>query len=234
MIRTFNRLVAFMVFSTVALLVCTGSSSAAMIPTWNVGSGQPQDNFVLDQYPAFPGGALELGQRTIYRQSAMPVPVSGTMYTVYSGYQTAGEFGAPSTNIARNRWNFDYHIYYSGGVQNLDNLFMTITSPTGNTVSALFFDMKVANNDNVTGSQPFPAGDSQDPTFYIQDSQNPVFAPWFVPMFNMDVEGLYAFTLTAVEGQASVSQTMYVNVIPAPGAGALLGLCGLTCVRRRR
>ena len=68
--------------------------------------------------PGIPGWCSELGQRTIYRQSAMPVPVSGTMYTVYSGLPDGGRVRCPSTNIARNRWNFDYHIYYSGGVQN--------------------------------------------------------------------------------------------------------------------
>lgn len=230
------RIVALMVLSIVVMLVSAGSSSAATstIPTWNVGSGQPQDNFLLDSYQAFPGGMLELGQRTIHRQSATPVPVTGNTYTVWSGYQTAGEFGAPVTNMARNRWNFDYHIYYAGGFANLDSLTMTITSPLGNTVTAPFFDMKVANNDNVTGAQPYPMGDSMNPAFYIQDSQNPVFAPWFVATFDMNVEGLYTFTLTAVEGSTTASQTMFVNVIPAPGATALLGLGGIVCIRRRR
>jgi hypothetical protein len=94
--------------------------------------------------------------------------------------------------------------------------------------------MKLANNDNVTGSQPYPAGDSQNPFNFIQDSQNPVFAPWFTPAFNMNVTGLYTFTLTATSGADTVSQTMNVNVVPAPGAAALMGLGGLLAVRRRR
>jgi|GEM_PF-6803628 len=216
---------------------------ADMITTWNVGSGQPKDNFLFDAYPGFGSGGvpeivggniLELGLRTIHRQSAIPAPVSGNTYTVHAGYQTGGEFGAPVTNLSRNRWNFDYHVYYSGGVQNLDSLTMTIVSPTGNTVSAPFFNMKVANNDNVTGSIPFPGGDSQNPAFFIQDSQNPVFAPWFNAPFNMDVEGLYTFTLTAVEGNSTASVMMQTLVMPAPSTMALIAIGGIVSLRRRR
>lgn len=205
------------------------------IPTWNVGTGQYQNNFLLDSAPNFAGGGLlEIGQRAVHRQSAQLVPLVGNTYTAAAGPQTAGEYGAPVTNLARNRWNFDYHIRFDGGVQNLDSLTMVITSPIGNTVTLPFYNMLVANNDNVTGGTPWPGGDSQNPAFYIQDSQNPVFTPWFVPTFNMNVTGLYTFTLTAIEGNSSLSQTMNVNVTPTPGAAALLGLGGIVASRRRR
>ncbi len=230
---SFVRIVATCL-SIVLTLLDLSSAKADTISTWNVGSGQPQDNFLLTQVSAFPGGMLELGQRAIFRQSATPVALTGDTYLVYSGFQTAGEYGAPTTVTNRNRWNFDYHISYGGGVQNLDSLTMTIMSPSGNTVMAPFFDMKVANNDNVTGSTPFPGGDSQNPVFFIQDSQNPVFAPWFAPSFDMNVEGIYTFTLTAVEANTTITQVMHLNVVPAPGSFALLGLGGLAAARRRR
>jgi len=94
--------------------------------------------------------------------------------------------------------------------------------------------MKVANNDNVTGSIPFPGGDSQNPAFFIQDSQNPVFAPWFNAPFNMDVEGLYTFTLTAVEGNSTASVMMQTLVMPAPSTMALIAIGGIVSLRRRR
>jgi hypothetical protein len=218
----------------VAAAPLAGASVVTTIATWNVGTGQPQGNFLYDSNPSFPGGAIELGQRATFRQSATYPTVSGNTYTVYNGYQTAGQYGAPVTATNRNRWNFDYHIYYAGGVQNLNSLTMVITSPSGNTVSAASFDMLTANNDNVTGSTPYPGGDSQNPAFFIQDSQNPVFAPWFNPSFDMSVTGTYTFTLTAVEGSSTFSQTMNINVLPTPGAAAILGLGGLVTTRRRR
>lgn len=225
------------VVAVLALVQCISvarASTVGTISTWNVGSGQPQGNFLIDQYTSFPGGQLEFGQSVNYRQSALYPTVSGNTYTVVSGHQTAGEYGSFATNTARNRWNFNYHIWYEGGISNLDSLTMVITSPMGNTVALPSFNMMVMNNDNVTGSTPWPAGDAQNPAFFIQDSQNPVFVPWFVPTFNMNVEGLYSFTLTATEGSTTVSQTMFVNVVPAPAAATLLGFGGLLTARRRR
>lgn len=220
------------VFVSVAALVA-GAAAADTIPTWNVGSGQYRNNFLLSSSNTFGGGnTLELGLRTVYRQSAELAQLVGETFTVHNGFQTAGVHGASATNTARNAWNFDYHIFYSGGVQNLDSLTMTITSPAGNTVTAAAFNMLVANNDNVTGGTPFPGGDSQDPTFFIQDSQNPVFAPWFAG-FDMNVVGTYTFTLTAVEGADTMTQSMQVNVVPAPLA-ATSGMAGLAAIALRR
>jgi hypothetical protein len=210
------------------------SAEAATISTWNVGSGQYQDNFQFTQDAGFTGGALELGLRTVYRQSATLVPASGDTYTALKGPQELGVVGAIANNAARNRWNFDYHIYYAGGVQNLDSLTLTITSPAGNTVTGTgVFDMKVANNDNVPTNSG--SDNDQDLNFYIQDSQNPVFDPWFVPTFNMEAQGLYTFTLTAIEGSSTLTQTMNVNVVPEPASVAILGLgVGALLLRRRR
>jgi hypothetical protein len=220
-----------------ALLAGVSAASTVEIATWNVGSGQYRNNFLLNSSSNFGGGnTLELGMRTVYRQSAQLVDVYGNDYQVVGGHQTAGQQGAFATHTGRNRWNFDYHIFYSGGVQNLDSLTMTITSPTGNTVTAPSYDMKLANNDNVTGGTPFPGGDSQDPTYFIQDSQNPVFAPWFAGVFDMNVVGTYTFTLTAVEGAETMTQIMTVTVVPAPLAATagLVGLFGVATVRRRK
>lgn len=244
----FGGAILFVVFSVGLFGLGGNAATAATISTWNVGSGQPKDNFLFVADDTFPAGRLELGMRAIHRQSPIPVPVVGNTYYVHPGHQTAGEFGAPVTHIGRNRWNFDYHIGYwsqvgddgitysgDGGVTRPDLLLtMLITSPAGNTVSLPIFDMKLMANDNVTGSQPFPMGDSQDPTYFIQDSQNPVFAPWFVPTFDMNVTGTYSFTLTAIEGDNELSLTMYVEVVPAPGAMVMLGMGGLVAFRRRR
>ena len=223
-----------------ASVAAPGAYGADTIPTWNVGSGQPRDNFLFDNHLDFDGNGneLQLGLRVVYRTSVTPVPLdeSTNTYSPLAGTQEDGVVGASGTRADRNRWNFDYHAFYEGGVVNLDSLTLTITSPAGNTVTGTgVFDLKAANNDNVTGSQPFPAGDSQDPAFYIQDSQNPFFAPWFVAPFNPNVLGTYTFTLRAQEGAAVMTQTMNVNVVPEPTTLgiACMAAAGLLLRRRR-
>jgi hypothetical protein len=211
------------------------SYGADTIPTWNVGSGQTRDNFVLDNNLNFDGNGneLQLGLRVQYRTSITPVPLdeSTNTYTALAGTQQDGVVGASGDRPDRNRWNFDYHVYYEGGVQNLDSLTLTITSPAGNTVTGTgVFDLKMASNDNAS----FPAGDAQDPAFYIQDSQNPVFAPWFVPPFNPDVLGQYTFTLRAQEGASVLTQSMNVNVVPEPASLGLAGIAAVGLLMRRR
>ena len=231
----FVAALALLVVSAVAPM----SHAADTIPTWNVGSGQYRDNFLLTNNLDFDGAGneLQLGLRVVYRTSLTRVPLdeSTSTFTALSGTQQDGVVGASGDRPDRNRWNFDYHAFFEGGVQNLDSLTLTITSPAGNTVTPPgVFDLKVANNDNVTGSQPFPAGDSQDPAFYIQDSQNPVFAPWFVAPFNPEVLGTYTFTLRAQEGASVLTQSMNVNVVPEPASLGLAGVVVPGLLMRRR
>lgn len=215
-----------------------GGASATTIGSWNVGSGQYQDNFQFSEDLGFEGGELELGLRAVFRQSATRVTVTGDVYSVLPGHQQAGVAGAPVTAPDRAMWNFDYHIYYAGGVQNLDSLTLTITTPAGNTVTTTpdgvgVFDMKLANNDNLPGNSG--SDDDNDPAYYIQDSQNPVFFPWFESPFDMNVVGDYTFTLTATRGASTLTETMTVSVVPEPASLALVALGGaLVLVRRSK
>ena len=92
--------------------VAPNSYAADTIATWNVGSGQYRDNFLLTNNLDFDGAGneLQLGLRVVYRTSLTRVPLdeSTSTFTALSGTQQDGVVGASGDHPGRNRWNFDY------------------------------------------------------------------------------------------------------------------------------
>ena len=78
--------------------------AADTIPTWNVGSGQPRDNFLLDNNLDFDGNGheIQLGLRVVYRTSLTPVPLdeSTNTYSPLAGTQEDGVVGASGVAAA--------------------------------------------------------------------------------------------------------------------------------------
>ena len=198
-------------------------------PSWNVGTGQPNANFVVNDDPAT---GAQTGLSSFYRFDGGQNSIVNNTYEFNSGNTYP-----PSTTAA---WNFNYHanLGSNGNVIN-NNVLLTIDwDPTAGTdlrtyhLEGLF--LILSNNPGLNllqGSENLGFSYWSDPTFLtITGSTAPSVA------FDPNATGTYTFNLTieTIGGTSISSVDMFVNVVPAPGAGAALGLGGLAVFRRRR
>ncbi len=237
-----------------AIGLMSATTWAASVNIWNVGSGQANGDFQVTE-SGIAGEKIQLGIRTTLRQLGNIVP-SGNVYTVLPG--TQGGIASEPVNPNRARWNFDFHIAYSGDISTLDALVLQISTVGGSTPAAPVIDLlnpfiRGAIDSQTNGSAsatpttrvdglsdgPHSVSDG-DPVHLYQASQNPVFG-WFadpgpgaINGFDPNKAGDYLFTLTAVEGADRVSTQMVVRVVPLP-VSVWMGLSllgGLGVVRR--
>ena len=254
---TRNAAAAFAV-ATLAAIVTAGVAQAAAVSIWNVGSGQANGDFQV-QNGQLGGEVIELGIRASERKVGNITP-SGSTYDVPLGFSAGG---SPSDQN-RAAWNFDFHIGYGGDIADLDSLTLRITSNNANTpanggvfdllnpifrsnadchtpgppsgsfpnglicASALSPAGALSDAGNVDATSP---GDNSNPTILYQSSQNPTFG-FFTPSFDFDLLGIYEFTLEAAASGQTVSTGMTVR---AGGAAAVpepgtLGLFGLAAM----
>ena len=131
-----------------------------------------------------------------------------------------------------------------GTIADLDSLTLDISTGNGSPPGASPFDLlalraaidcHAAGCANGAPSNPDAQGGA-DPTHFSQASQNPTFARWFQAPFDMFRPGTYTLTLTATEGQESVSTSIDVFVVPEPATLGLFGtaLAALGFASRRR
>lgn len=229
-----------------------GSASAATI-TWNVGTGQGPDNFLVTT-GALDGSPIELGLRAQHRQSLVRPVLSGEVYSVQTGHQgqtpDLNGTGAPSvTNRAR--WNFDLHVFFNGGtIANLSALRLDVNRTLGLTTQSDAFDLlalrdpidchfgsficasgfagtsgtDIDGDNDLSDGSPF----TPDPTQYYQGSQNPVFGFFstlpFSPVFSFNDEATYGFRLVAVNSTGSNSVSRTMCV-NVSNAGDEIGEC---------
>jgi len=224
-----------------ALAVALVAANAAMADTtvdWRQGSGNTGAHFTTatDQFGAAAPLDIELGLRAVQRNVGTVTP-SGNTYVVQPG---------PSGQPTRAWWNFDIHVDYEGVIADLDSLTLDISTGNGSPPASgpfdllalrAFIDCHVAGCANGPPSNPDAQGGA-DADHFFQASQNPTFAPWFQAPFDMFRPGTYTFTLTATEGQESVSTSIDVFVVPEPTSMVLFGTAlaafGFASSRRRK
>ena len=224
--------------AVVAGLVASNPAMADTTVDWRQGSGNTGAHFTTatDQFGAAAPLDIEIGLRAIQRNVGTVTP-AGSTYVVQPG---------PSLQLNRAWWNFDIHVNFEGTIADLDSLTLDISTGNGSPPGASPFDLlalragidcHVANCANPSPTNPDAQGD-EDPTHFFQASQNPTFSPWFQPPFDMFRPGTYTFTLTATEGQDSVSTSIDVFVVPEPATlglfGTALAALGFASRRRRR
>lgn len=226
--KRFWRVALIVVFSVGLLGLVSSPAAAAVINKWNVGVTEPA-GFIATNNPDFPGGFAETAMWMEYADPTLEVDRDGDDFVV---------------NYLEGPLVFCFHLGYFAGFADDGSPFgegftrsdlhikMNVVAPDGvTTVSD--YDMRGAPNNNVTGNLPFLLGFPNPPQLFIQNKIPFQEVPWIIGA-DPSVLGTYSFTLTAVEGDSELSLTMYVRVVPAPGAVGFLGLASLLALRRRR
>lgn len=239
----------------IGVIASTASICAhAATVDWRAGSGSNGQQFTVTSGTT-DQGALTLGLRAIERGVGPVTPV-GNVY--------AANLGLATGSLTRAWWNFDVYAGLSGNgtLAGLSSLTLGITTLGGSTPALASFDLLngtlraaidchvigCVNGSPVNPDATVPdlgAGNdgalsaTADKAHFYNASQNPTFAPWFAP-FDMNNDGIYNFTLSAVDRSGQSVQTlMSVNVgnfVPEPDSLALFGvaLAGLVASASRR
>jgi hypothetical protein len=238
-------------FCTLLALVFTlpvQAQSIGNVAAWDVGSGQPNGNFVRNYIQVF-NGAQELQYQIEFALRAQE-RFAGPYTPVYNNVTGIDTFTVPAgVNGTAAIWNFDLSVNvwvkpgstydtvkHLGQIDDLTTLTLSITSDNGmSPITANLLDPAIrAQIDAHT--IPAMGGDPADPIHFYQASQN---LSWWSTSFNPNAMGTYSFTLDVAAGASYeypgsiFGPLMNVTVTPEPATMALLGLGGLLLRRRK-
>ncbi|MEM7629987.1 MAG: PEP-CTERM sorting domain-containing protein [Planctomycetota bacterium] len=193
-----------------------------------IGSGISNDNFIIDTDPT---SGIELGLKA-HNRFVGDLARSGNVYTADTGTTLS------PTNLLGSTWNVTWVIDFGGAP------------------GALVYDIEWLMDFDPSAGSSYATLDVDNTAFFSGDaastqlgaSENALFNFWGVPFPGfVDASGHIPFDPNAIGTYDSILRIkekgtenvvaeaqIFVNVVPAPGAVAMLGLGGLLAVRRRR
>lgn len=188
---------------------------------WDVGSGQCNGSFTVTDDASFAGGHIELGLRAEQRSVGQVADNGGGDYTVQLGSDTT------QPNANRAWWNFQPSIAYSGNINDLDALTLTIVTDRGSAIppspTTDLLALRGAIDDRHANTTP-----TSGFTDLYQISQNSLFGWLNACTTNADCtvgtcthpfsvglclseEGAWKFTLAATEGADTAQATICIH-----------------------
>jgi hypothetical protein len=219
------------------------AASVGNVAAWDVGSGQPNGDFVRDYIQVYNNSQelqyqIEFALRAQERFVGPYTPVYDNTTGIYTFTVPAGVNGTSAI------WNFDLSVnvwvkpgsLYDtmkklGQIDDLTTLTLSITSDNGmSPLSVNLLDPAIRSSIDAH-TIPAMGGDPADPIHFYQASQN---LSWWTPTFNPNAPGTYSFSLDVAAGSSYdypssiFGPLMNVVVVPEPSTLALLLTVGLS------
>ncbi len=242
---------------SIAALVCSAAGAqtvydTSVTPTFFPGAGIPNANFVVNNNVPL---QLQTGLTSFYRFGVRgpgdnvlrdsltdSSPGVTNLYTYRSG-ESYTDGSAVTLAAGTAAWNFSYHINLNTNTAQSNG-----QNFTNNTVLlTIDWDPTAGVNLRTYNFSSYLVAVGGGSLSLLQDSQNLGFSFWNDPTFlaltgstahgafDPTALGTYRIQLDVIRGGGNVSSSeMFVNIVPTPGAAALLGIGGLMAARRRR
>lgn len=211
--------------------------------SFDAGTGNSNTNFMYQNlYSGYTDYTFGLSAQTYYGSANGPVTNNGVdTFYVQAG---ADQSGNPNAGAGAGRWSFKWSItddWSSGGVPDYLKMALRIDGPSGGSWGSID-SAYAAPVTGYPGSNNEYANQQVWGTYYdfMQQPSSSQGAPagvWDGLAYDFDEVGTYTIQLRIwedIKGMYELTtMTMNVEVVPAPGALALLGLSGLAARRRR-
>jgi hypothetical protein len=228
------------IVSALALVVAAGAANAAIISQWTVTTAFPTGAGLVPTGTFYSIGAADIGAITAGTQLSSTHSVAAATYTSPAG--NGSQFGFSSNNWAAGDY-YEARVITTG----YDTISITWDQARSSTGPSLF-DLVVSydggtnfttlSNDYVV----LQSGGGGSPGTWSSVTFNPIYRTSNVAAgAGADNNGLVIFRFVAQTAGSAATGTGRIdnvtiegNLIPSPGAMALMGLGGLVAARRRR